>query len=496
MCQAYCKQNGIDVAEVFREEGESAKNLKLNNRTEFLRALEFCRKNKGKVDAFVVHKVDRFARNTEDHFLVRKTLLDYGATLHSVTEPIGNKPVEKFVETMLAASAEFDNAIRRQRCIDGQSARINQGIYPHQCPMGYISGRFKARGLKKTEPDTPDEKLFPTIQRGLKEFKTGNISKTDLAELLDSWGFAEARGVKKTTVNVVEKMLTKYLRFYAGLLHNSYTKEYVKGLHKPMITEDEMGEIQFVLSGKNIHTAKKKRFNEDFPLRGQAVLCFECLQSITGSTPKGNGGYYFYYHCKNKDCIMYGKAIKKARIEREWMQKLRCIAPSDKGLELIKESVLSHWEGVISKQKSEVERRTKLVEEFKQKRQRIFDMREDGSYTPEEFQERKEKVENEITAHNIALNETKLDQLDVETTLTFALKFMKDLGRQWFDLPPQLQPRFQKLIFPEGITYNREKGFGTAKLGCLYEVSELLARKKYPLVVCFERSSNFFRKKY
>src|SRR3990167_8014240 len=85
-CRKYCQEKGIEVLEVFREEGESAKDLSMHNRKEFLRALEFCRKNKGGVQVFVVLRVDRFARNTDDHFAVRKILVDYGVTLHSVTD--------------------------------------------------------------------------------------------------------------------------------------------------------------------------------------------------------------------------------------------------------------------------------------------------------------------------------------------------------------------------------------------------------------------------
>src|SRR3990167_11243557 len=109
-CRAYCQKKGIEVAAVFRDEGESAKTT---NRTEFLRALEFLRKNKGKVQAFVVLRLDRVARNTEDHFSVRKILTDYGVTLHSVTEPIGSNPAEKFIEVVLAGAAQFDNDIRK-----------------------------------------------------------------------------------------------------------------------------------------------------------------------------------------------------------------------------------------------------------------------------------------------------------------------------------------------------------------------------------------------
>src|SRR3990167_2876034 len=148
ICRNYCKDRGIEVLAVFREEGASAKSA---DRKEFLRAIELCRKNKGKMEAFVVAKVDRFARNTEDNFFVRKRLLDYGVTLHSVTEPIGNSPTGKFVETVLAASSEFDNAIRKQRCTDGMLSRLKQGLWPWRPPIGYRCMGFKKRGEKKTE---------------------------------------------------------------------------------------------------------------------------------------------------------------------------------------------------------------------------------------------------------------------------------------------------------------------------------------------------------
>ena len=117
-----------------------------------------------------------------------------------------------------------------------------------------------------------------------------------------------------------------------------------------------------------------------------------------------------------------------------------------------------------------------------QNRPRFLLLLQDGSYSAEEFNERKNKIDNTIAAEKIILNETRIDQLDVEAVLSFAIQFVEDLSRQWFDLPEQLRPRFQKLIFPEGISYNREKGFGTAKLGTIYEGTELLAHKKYPLV--------------
>ena len=51
---------------------------------------------------------------------------------------------------------------------------------------------------------------------------------------------------------------------------------------------------------------------------------------------------------------------------------------------------------------------------------------------------------------------------------------MGDLGRQWFDLPEKIKPRFQKLVFPIGIPYTRNMKFGTTKLGYIYEINRRL----------------------
>ena len=97
-------------------------------------------------------------------------------------------------------------------------------------------------------------------------------------------------------------------------------------------------------------------------------------------------------------------------------------------------------------------------------------MREDGSYTKDEFLERKQEVENQIAAVKISLSEARIDQFDLEAVIIYAVNFIADLGRQWFDLKPENRLRFQKLLFPEGILYSKKEGFRTAKLGLIYEI--------------------------
>lgn len=477
LCRAYCQNKGIEVVGIYREEGASAKTAE---RAEFLRAIEYCRKNKGKIDAFVVYKVDRFARNTEDHFYVRKMLIDYGVTLHSVTEPIGNNPAEKFIETVLAGSAEFDNAIRTQRSIDGLAARISQGISPFVPPIGYDCQHAKRKGEKKNEPDQPNEQIFPIIQKGLKEFSKGIYSQAEMLNYFDKLGLSKIRG-KKTRPQLISRIFDKYLKYYAGIIVNPWTSEEHKGLHKPMITEEEYFKIRSILLGKS-NKAKKVRLNPNFPLR-RTVKCGTCGEPLTGSCSKGRSAKYHYYHCYNQECSMCGKAISKQKLEDDFVEYLNSITPKQAFLDSFKAIVLDFWNRQGSDLQTETQKYERQLAILEEKRKRIFEMREDGSYTSEEFKERKEEIENQIMATKISLSETRIDQFDVEGVVSFANNFISNLGRQWLDLSIS-HTRFQKMVFPDGISYTRNIGFRTARLGLIYELNRTFENDKSLAVHC------------
>ena len=116
----------------------------------------------------------------------------------------------------------------------------------------------------------------------------------------------------------------------------------------------------------------------------------------------------------------------------------------------------------------------KQLTALKEKKTRIRDFLEDGTYTREEGKERLAEIENQIAATKISLSEARIEQFDIEATVTYANHFISDLARQWFDLAPQVRPRFQRLVFPEGIPFSRNTGCGTnknVKLGLIYEIN-------------------------
>ena len=319
------------------------------------------------------------------------------------------------------------------------------------------------------------EKLDNKETVDFKELLMSEIIQSEaIINLLDKLGLSKVRG-KKTMPQLVSKILCLHLKFYAGILVNPWTKEEVQGLHEPMITREELFKIQMVLSGKKF-SVKHVRKNPLFPLR-RIVFCGSCGRPLTGSVSRGNGGKYYYYHCYNKECPIYGKGFNKKDFEKAFIKYLNSITPKEEFLRSFNGTVLNFWKEKEMHFAKDVQNYQKQLAILEDKRKRIFEMREDGSYSPEEFKERKEEIENKIMAIKISLSETRIEQFDIEGTLSYANNFILTLGRLWFDLAKS-QLRFQKMVFPDGISYSKKDGFRTTSLGLIYELNRTCGIEK------------------
>ena len=168
---------------------------------------------------------------------------------------------------------------------------------------------------------------------------------------------------------------------------------------------------------------------------------------------------------------MRGKAISKKALEDDFVTYLEKITPTKRFLDHFQDTVLDFWKEYSRSLKQEAAQYQRQLTGLEEKRKRIFEMREDGSYTAAEFKERKEEIENRIIATKISLSETRIDQFDVEGVLAYVNQFISNLGRQWMDLAAS-QTRFQKMVFPEGISYKKNEGFGNTRLGLIYELNQ------------------------
>jgi DNA invertase Pin-like site-specific DNA recombinase len=137
--RAYCAERGWEIVVEYVEEGKSARNEDLSRRPRFKAMLDAA--DARQVDAIVVHKLDRFARN----LLVLLTSLNRlgraDVSFVSVSEQIDySTPQGRLFLIMLGALAEWYSNNLSQETKKGKRERKAQGLYNGLLPFGVVAG--------------------------------------------------------------------------------------------------------------------------------------------------------------------------------------------------------------------------------------------------------------------------------------------------------------------------------------------------------------------
>lgn len=453
VCKEYAQRENINVLKVFIEKGESAKTA---DRTEFIKAISFCSEKKNKVDYFVVYKLDRFARNQEDHISIRATLKKYKTELRSVTEPINESATGKLMEGILSSFAEFDNSIRTERSVNGMKERIKQGIWVWQAPIGYCR-------LEKGANISPDSKLAPYVKMAFEEYAKGIYTYEALAQFLNERGFTTKQG-NNAIPQLVEKIIKNPL--YCGIIR-VWDMEY-RGKFEPLISEQLFYQCQD--GGHKTRTVSHQKQNPHFPLR-RFIHCHCCGKPLTGSTSRGrHGGRYAYYHHQRQDCAS-ASFIPKETFEQMFVEHLIKINPSIEYENAFKAIVLDIWKNNFKRIDLENERIRKEIKVLEQQRQRIFDLHQTGVYTDQEFLLQKDIVSKKLAQKMALIHEKKSEELNMDEALEYCFNFVRNTAQTWLNLAkkPDKRIRFQKMIFEDNLIFDGEK-FGTAKLTPIYSL--------------------------
>ena len=455
-CRDYADRHDFVVDQVFREEGESAKTA---DRTKLLQMIKYCQENKGRLKYVLVWKVDRFARRTEDHVTLRALLLKLGIQLLSATEPIENSNTGKLMETILAGFAEFDNGVRSERSSNGMKARLAEGGWVHAAPIGYRN----VKDLLKRPTLEPDD-MAPKVQNLLKEVATGAYTKQQSVVLAHQLGIRSKAG-NLVAPNTVYKMITNPV--YAGLIKGKMVDGVRPGLHAALITQDELQAIEDALAGRKRTIRPPNRSNPEWPLR-QFVRCPKCNRPMTGSTSRGRSGMYPYYHCVN---YKHGaKNYPREKMHDDFEALLEQVRPASHTLALFREIALRRWH---QQYQTELEKRRQIeihIAKLADSRAKLIDRSiENLDHDPELLATQLERIQVKRAELEIERGEIKETEAEKEAIVDLAVQFIANAAHLWRVSSPDDRQRFQKMVYPDGIPYFSETGFGTAVMGLCYE---------------------------
>jgi site-specific DNA recombinase len=121
-----------------------------------------------------MHKVDRLARNMEDHVAIRALLRRRGVTLVSVTENLDETASGRLVEGIHALMAEFYSANLAAEVRKGMGQKAKLGGYPHKAPLGYLNIREPIAGRAHI---IPDPRARPVGEDRLRPLRDGRVDR-------------------------------------------------------------------------------------------------------------------------------------------------------------------------------------------------------------------------------------------------------------------------------------------------------------------------------
>lgn len=321
--RAYCARHNYEIVgeEQPYKDRHSAKSHDMDDRPKIKQIYTYCKKHKKEIDKVLFLRWDRFARSLELAVMAKRLFHDeLGVEINSIESPVDFSGTEW--ATMLGiycGVAQTEDVKISRRTKDGIHATLLKGQCANKAPRGYKNVRT---GKHETHVEIDEAKanlirsVFNEVAKGIET--PCHIRRKMCPFIPESSYFCMLRNV-----------------FYIGKIrvpaYNDDHERIIDGRHKPLIDKEIFDKVQEILDGKRKGTPKmSKKINPDLYLR-KFLVCPKCGCALTGSTSRGNGGKYTYYHC-NKD----GKHLRKRadEVNEGFARYVGCLKPNKAVLSL------------------------------------------------------------------------------------------------------------------------------------------------------------------
>lgn len=281
-CLKYIQDKGWNFVDCYIDRGESARSV---DRPQLRDMLSRIKKDKT-INAVVIHKIDRLARNLEDHVAIKAILKKSDVSLVSVIENIEDSASGRLIEGIFAVMAEFYSANLGTEAKKGMMQKAKKGGWPYLAPIGYKNIRDE-KGKAKI---IPDPEMAPLVQEAFKLYASGDYPLIKLHELMTSKGFKPILSANPISRSRLAKMLRN--KAYIGIV--AWNEVEYPGIHEPLVSKALFARVQEIFT---LHDKAGLRMRKHpHYLRG-TLYCGHCGARLSSSLAKGK---YVYFYCLGK----------------------------------------------------------------------------------------------------------------------------------------------------------------------------------------------------
>lgn len=434
-CELYALKHNYKIVGSFGGTYESAKT---DERKEFNKMLSFVKKSKEKVSFIIVYSVDRFSRSGANAIYITEQLRKQGVLVVSVSQPTdATTPSGSLQQNIQYIFSEYDNQLRREKCMSGVKEAILRGEWCYRVPMGYDvvgTGRNRQIILNNTGKILKNAFLWKANE---------NLSIEEIKDRLNALG-----------INIYHQKISALLKnpFYCGLIsHPVLEGRVIEGKQEPMISKEVFLKVNDILD-ENHHGYTVKHENEEVPLKN-FVKCDHCGASMPGYIVKKKN--LWYYKCRTIGCCN-NKSAKKMHQDFVGMLTPFQINYSDQLTKLMKREILSNLSSHLQARQSEEQLIRKQLLEVNAKIDRLEERFILEEISREQFLKFTDKFKDERVEINKQLERYSKKVSNLEKSVDELINFSRYLPSLWTSSQYITKVRLQNFIFPQGITYNKK----------------------------------------
>ena len=303
-----------NVLAEFKDEGESAY-APADKRPGLREMLAFCKKHR--VNAILVHKLDRFSRHQEESIVIKSLLRKHGTVVKSITENFDPATPQGFLyEGMIEVINQFYSMNLATETMKGMTENAERGYYNGgPVPYGYRVEKFAdAKGQEHGRLVLGDEEAVTTIQRMFDMAVNQGMGARSIANELNRLGIHGPR--KKHWTNGSVDMLLGNVTYTGDTVWNKTKKVgrdgrtatdeadrvVVRGTH-PAIVSHELFDARKAVAKERMFALPSSKVQHVDYLLSRLIRCENCGSTFCGRkmnnriNKKGDMKPAYAYYC-------------------------------------------------------------------------------------------------------------------------------------------------------------------------------------------------------
>lgn len=491
----WCKKMGYVIYKCYSDRGISGKNIK--DRPALKELLSDAKERK--FDMVISWKINRISRRLEDVLKIVKLLEENNITFKSYSESFDtDTPAGRMQFQMMALIGEFERGTIAQNVKMGMVAKAKSGNWCGGRVLGYDlvpnnSPEEEKKGKNKLEINEKEAEIVRFI---FNEYSKGKGYKA-ITNQINKLGYKTKKG-NNFSVGSIRDILTNPV--YIGEIRYNVRQNWsekrrrninpnpirVKGKHEAIIDRELWDKVQLILESKK---GKPSRiYDGEYPLTG-ILRCPKCgagmvISRTTNTLADGTKKRIAYYCCgnwKNKGTsVCNSNTIRVDKANEYVFKKIEELVSNEAMVKAVVKNINKERKEKVKPAKRLLGDIDKELEKLDKRKRKIFEAYEDDILTKEEFQIRKDELNEKI---RILEEEKKplLNTISEDVSEEIPYEFIKDILMNFSKIlnssvSREQQKKLLHMIISE-ITMNESREIDSIKLNINDKLVEYLVKE-------------------